>query len=126
MIGLTLALALSGAMPICPTGPRDNCVHDGDTFWFEGEKFRIAVIDTPELNGRCLYERRLAIRARNRLADLMGTAEGFELARHGSDPFGRTLVTVTVNGRDIGQTLMRESLAKRWKRGQPIDWCEGR
>jgi len=30
------------------SAPRITCVVDGDTVWFEGVKYRLAVIDTPE------------------------------------------------------------------------------
>ncbi len=46
-------------------------VVDGDTFWYGGEKIRIADIDTPEVNGRCAYETQLAARATARMAALL-------------------------------------------------------
>ena len=64
-------LLLAAALASAPPGPRGHCVHDGDTVWWEGEKIRIADIDTPELNGACEYERELALRARNRLMQLL-------------------------------------------------------
>ena len=60
-------LLIAAALAVCARGPRDHCVHDGDTVWLDGEKIRIADIDTPELNGECASERKLALRARNRL-----------------------------------------------------------
>jgi len=51
-------LLIAAALAVCAPGPRDNCVHDGDTVWLAGEKIRIADIDTPELNGKCEHERR--------------------------------------------------------------------
>lgn len=66
-----MSVLLAISLALCSTGPRHHCVHDGDTFWHEGEKIRIADIDTPELNGQCPSESRLAIAARNRLADLL-------------------------------------------------------
>ncbi|HEV7435057.1 MAG TPA: hypothetical protein VGO22_09340, partial [Pseudorhizobium sp.] len=35
---------------VCSAGSRWNCVVDGDTFWLQGVKIRIADIDTPELS----------------------------------------------------------------------------
>lgn len=40
----------SARFSICSGSPRTNCVVDGDTFWFRGQKIRIADIDTPELS----------------------------------------------------------------------------
>lgn len=34
------------------TRSRDSYVHDGHTVWIEGEKIRLADIDTPDLNGQ--------------------------------------------------------------------------
>jgi hypothetical protein len=56
----------SATFSICGDGRHVNCVVDGDTFWFQGEKIRIADIDTPAdaaewrqlLAGRRLARRR--------------------------------------------------------------------
>jgi hypothetical protein len=34
----------------CATGTRQACVVDGDTIWLNGQKIRVADIDTPEVN----------------------------------------------------------------------------
>ncbi len=103
-------LLLTVALAVCAPGPRDHCVHDGDTVWWEGEKIRIADIDTPELNGACEYERDLALRARNRLVQLLN-AGAFQIARKGQDRYGRTLATLHRSGRSIGDQLVAERLA---------------
>lgn len=112
------ALALS----ICAPGPRDNCVVDGDTFWIEGEKVRIADIDAPEMKGRCDYETRLAKASRDRLLDLLNSGS-FRLHRGGEDRYGRTLAVVTLNGRSVGDMLVNEGLARTWT-GRREPWCE--
>ena len=33
---------------LCTAAPRETCVVDGDTFWLNGEKVRIADINAPE------------------------------------------------------------------------------
>ena len=116
-----LALLSAMALAVCPPGPRSHCVHDGDTIWLQGEKIRIADIDTPELDGRCPYERQLALQARNRLVELlnMGT---ITLRGQGQDRYGRTLAVVLVDGRSVGMMLVREGLAIRWGAGRP-SWC---
>jgi endonuclease YncB( thermonuclease family) len=65
--------------------------------WLGGEKIRIADLDTPELNGACEYERELALRARNRLVQLLN-AGAFQIARKGQDRYGRILAPCTVRG----------------------------
>lgn len=77
-------------------------------------------IDTPELTGKCASERALAIRSRSRLRELL--VEGFEVHREGKDRFGRTLAIVTVNGRSVGDQLVREGLARTWS-GRREPWC---
>ncbi|WP_234027135.1 thermonuclease family protein [Erythrobacter sp. KY5] len=71
---LLAILAASSPTGICPpSGVRITCVHDGDSFIVERERIRIADIDTPELDGACESERRLAVRARNRLVTLLNS-----------------------------------------------------
>lgn len=108
------------ALAICSPGPRDNCVVDGDTFWINGEKVRIADIDAPEINGKCPYERNLALQARNRLAQLLSPEMG--LHRQGTDRYGRTLAVVTIRGRSVGAQLVADGLAREWA-GRREPWC---
>ncbi|MET0589180.1 MAG: hypothetical protein ABWZ75_11725 [Novosphingobium sp.] len=42
------SILITAAFALCGSGPRINCVVDGDTFWLRGEKVRIADINTPE------------------------------------------------------------------------------
>lgn len=98
----------------------DVSVIDGDTFRLGSETVRIENIDAPELRCRCPEECRLATVARDRLAELL-TAEP-RLDRTGRDRFGRTLARVWVDGRDIGEALVREGLARRWE-GRRRRWC---
>ncbi len=121
MILAALMLALAPpSMPICPPGPRDNCIVDGDTLWWQGERIRIADIDAPEMQGRCPYETQLAIRARDRLAELLGN--GFAIHRGGVDRYQRTLAVVTVDGMSVGEVLVSEGLARPWA-GRREPWC---
>lgn len=113
---ILIALAIAA----CPAPPatRHHCVHDGDTVWWEGEKIRIAEIDTPELNGRCDRERRLARQARTRLIVLVNQSPP-RFERIGTDRYGRTLA----NEPRIAAALIREGLARRWT-GRRQGWCD--
>ena len=115
-------LLAAAAIAICPAPPaqRITCVHDGDTFWWQGEKIRIADIDTPELNGKCAAERQLAIKARGRLVQLLRNG-GFRIERNGKDRYGRTLARLRTAKGTIGEQLVSEGLAKRW--GNRSSWC---
>jgi len=109
------------ALAICPPGPHDNCVVDGDTLWLAGEKIRIADIDAPELHGRCARESALARQARSRLLVLLNSAP-FRIRRIGKDRYGRTLAVILSARGSIGDQLVAEGLAQRW-RGRKARWC---
>ena len=107
-------------------GPiRTTCVVDGDTFWFEGRKIRIADINTPEIaNPGCYYERELGQRAKARLQALLNDG-AFSLERidRDQDRYGRDLRIVTRNGESLGDILVEEGLAEEWQ-GYRRDWCQ--
>jgi len=97
---------------------------DGDTLRCpNGDRIRIADVDTPELRGQCESERALAIRARDRLAVLLREGE-VEYVRVGRDKdrYGRKLRVVVRNGRSIGDQLVAEGLARTWS-GRREPWC---
>lgn len=103
-------------------------VHDGDTLRCDGEKIRIANIDAPELPGSsrcdprqlrggnnpswCDYEAGAASRDALRAFVSRGRVE---IKRLGTDRYGRTLATVTVNEQDAGAYLVSIGLARWWK-----------
>jgi endonuclease YncB( thermonuclease family) len=114
---MILTLSAAAALAICPpSGARVNCVVDGDTLWLDGEKIRIAEIDTPEINGRCAAERALALRARGRLIELLGDGP-VRFKRVGTDKFGRTLATFG----SVSEQMISEGLAHRWPNSR--GWC---
>ncbi|EKF43949.1 nuclease (SNase-like) protein [Nitratireductor indicus C115] len=108
-------------MPICGSGQRVNCVVDGDTIWINREKFRLEGFNAPEMNGSCDRERRLAVQARDELRRALN-GHRFTIERNGQDRYGRTLATIRVEGRDVGQGLIRKGLAHEW-RGFKENWC---
>ena len=83
----------SEAFSICGSGQRITCVVDGDTFWFRGEKIRIADIDTPELSPpRCERERELGLAAKQRLLGILNSGPlSFKTTARDEDRFGRKL-----------------------------------
>lgn len=108
----------------CGTSSRFTCVIDGDTFWYKGDKIRIADIDTPEVsNPKCARELELGERATARLIALLNAGPvSLRPTNTEFDQFGRRLLLVTRNGRSLGDVLVREGLAERWG-GPRIDWC---
>ena len=118
MIGAYLALVL--------------LVTDGDTFRARVEIWpgietvtavRIRGIDTPELRGKCQAEKDKAIAARERLRALLA-AGPVQLFHVEPDKYsGRVDATVTVNGRELGQVLVSEGLARPYAGGTRQGWC---
>ncbi|WP_223385516.1 thermonuclease family protein [Oricola cellulosilytica] len=102
------------AMPVCGSGRRFNCVVDGDTLWVDGEKIRVANIDAPEVRGRCGRESVLAAEATRRLGHLLDR-KPISIRALGSDRFGRTLAVVATPDGDVGEALVRQQLAVRWR-----------
>ena len=114
----------SAQFSLCHSGGGHNCVVDGDTFWLQGEKIRIADIDTPETHpSRCTQEARLGSAATNRLHDLLNDG-GFSLeeTERDTDRYGRKLRIVTRNGQSIGGQMVDEGLA-RWYGSGRRSWC---
>lgn len=108
----------------CFTGGGTNCVVDGDTIWLRGVKIRIADIDAPETHDpRCASEKQLGDRATRRLHELLesGTISLRPIDRD-EDVYGRKLRVVLVNGRSVGDTLIREGLARDYGHGRR-PWC---
>jgi endonuclease YncB( thermonuclease family) len=107
---------------------RVTCVVDGDTFWYQGNKIRIADINAPEVsNPGCAREAELGAEATERLESLLNRGR-FTLRPNGDgtgrdrDRYGRLLRTVTRDGSSVGEELVREGLAEEWK-GYRGNWC---
>lgn len=106
-------------------GPlRRTCVVDGDTFWYRGEKIRIADINTPETGEpECPREADLGQRATVRLTQLLNAGPfTLEPIARSADQYGRSLFVVTRGGSSLGEALVDEGLAERWK-GYRGSWC---
>ncbi|TCM51099.1 nuclease-like protein [Rhizobium sp. PP-F2F-G48] len=108
-------------------GPvRVNCVIDGNTFWFKGEKVRIADIEAPEISEpECPGEKQAGEAARDRLVTLLN-AGSFSMTSgwRDQDRYGRKLRNVVRSERSLGETLVEEGLARRWD-GPRFGWCDG-
>ncbi len=104
---------------------RHTCVVDGDTIWLDGLNLRLEGYDTPEpytdiCGGGA--EVALAHRASARLLDLLN-ANAFSVETGGLDNTGkRTLATIRIGGRDVGDILIAEGLARSWPDGEEF-WC---
>lgn len=121
---IALATLAAAAFSLCAEAPRTTCVVDGDTFWLNGEKVRIADINAPETHqAACPAERALGERAKARLVVLLNTGEfTLEVEGRATDRYGRALRVVRRGGRSLGGQLVSEGLAEPWK-GKRSDWC---
>ncbi|HQS69228.1 MAG: nuclease [Novosphingobium sp. 28-62-57] len=124
---MPLLIALAAAASACVAR-----VTDGDSLRLcSGERVRLSGIDAPELRGsaRCSAASRQRLknsrnpawcdhakgeRARIALEKFMmrGTVR---IERQGLDAYKRTLARVTVNGRDAGEWLISQGLARPWR-----------
>lgn len=116
----------SAQFPLCGSGTRTTCIVDGDTFWYRGEKVRIADINTPETSQpACPREAELGRAATLRLQALLASGP-FTLSPapdgRDKDRYGRLLRTVTRAGRSLGAELVRAGLAETWQ-GRRGNWC---
>jgi micrococcal nuclease len=110
------------------TGCRVGYVYDGDTVELlcgaQRLTARLQGFDTPETKEpRCAAEAALGHAATLRLRALLrGTTP--QIYRHGHDKYGRDLVTLLLDGQNVGETLIAEGLAHRYSGGTRAGWCE--
>lgn len=118
------ALEQSAFFGLCDDGAGGNCVIDGDTFRLDGEKIRVADIDTPETHPpRCVHEASLGSRATLRMQALLNAGPfTLEPAARDEDRYGRKLGVVRRNGESLGDMLVEEGLAREWS-GRREPWC---
>jgi endonuclease YncB( thermonuclease family) len=130
-----LATATPASQPplkMCAPGQANTshktCLVDGDTLWLNGENIRLKDFDTPEPQTQiCGGAREIALahKASARLLQILNTSS-WTIKRFGHERGGkgkRTLATIYVHGRDVGDTLIRERLARRWPDGDEW-WCQ--
>jgi micrococcal nuclease len=103
-------------------------VIDGDTLedMSDNITYRLVNIDTPETGSRarCDGERALGNRATEAARSLIARARQLEFRPTGrQDRYGRTIAFVLIDGRDMGETLIAEGLARPW-RGRREPWCD--
>lgn len=104
-------------------------VVDGDTLRYGALVIRVENIDAPETGGRakCPAERRLGSMAKKRASEILaagGADIAFVPGKRLRDRYGRSLGRVIIAGRDLGETLVAEGLARRWN-GKRRPWCSG-
>lgn len=110
-------------------------VLDGDTFAARvlldeditiTVRVRLADVDTPEINGKCEREIEMALRARDRLAELLPVGSTVDLRDVADDKYlGRIDARVfTSDGRDVSRILINEKLGRPYDGGRRDSWCD--
>jgi micrococcal nuclease len=107
---------------------RQVYVIDGDTIALARERIRLLAIDAPETrDARCERERVAGYEAR--VVDLLRFGRSVDIHRNGHDQYGRTLAHIVIDGRDLGEQLVREKLALPYRSGAEANsarvarWC---
>lgn len=128
LIVLGVALVLIGGTLIFLglTQPSSKItVIDGDTVKMHDQRFRLLGFDTPEMRARCAKEHTKARKATARLKALINNSHDVVLLPSGNyDRYGRGLAKLTIDGRNVGDTLISEQLARPYRGGYRKSWCD--
>jgi Staphylococcal nuclease homologue len=90
---------------------------DGDTLKINGVTVRIVEIDTPETyKSRCEHELELGLKAKERLRQMLDSGP-VRFEPTGTDRYRRTLARVFVGDVNVGETLIKEGHALRYRAG---------
>jgi endonuclease YncB( thermonuclease family) len=108
-------------------------VYDGDTFRVNidslppivGKNIPIRVngVDTPEIRGKCLYEKNLALKARDFVRAKLSNAKEIKLTNLQRGKYFRMVANVLVDGVNLERELLDNELAYRYDGGKKLSWC---
>ena len=109
-------------------------VYDGDTFRVDIDSLspivgknipvRLEGVDTPEINGKCQYEKDLAIEARDFVRDKLSKAKEIKLNEIQRGKYFRVVAKVFIDGVSLEKELLDKDLAYKYKGGKKINWCK--
>ena len=108
-------------------------VYDGDTFRVNidslppivGKNIPIRVngVDTPEIRGKCQYEKNLALEARDFVRAKLANAKEIKLTNLQRGKYFRVVANVVVDGVSLEQELLDNELAYEYSGGKKLNWC---
>jgi len=109
-------------------------VYDGDTFRVDiaslppivGKNIAIRVsgVDTPEIRGKCQYEKNLALKARDFVRARLANAKEIKLTNLQRGKYFRVVANVLVDGVSLEQELLDNKLAYEYSGGKKLSWCK--
>lgn len=103
---------------------------DGDSGRISGRDFRLHGVDAPEgrpQRAQCAQERALSGGARDAARDLTRGKTVRISRKYENDSYGRQVVDLSANGRDVASQLIGAGKLKRWNFDggeQKPDWCK--
>ena len=108
-------------------------VYDGDTFRVNidslppivGKNIRIRLngLDTPEIQGKCQYEKDLALKARDFVRNKLANAKEIKLTKLQRGKYFRVVADVMIDGVSLEQELLENKLAYKYTGGKKSSWC---
>ena len=108
-------------------------VYDGDTFRVNIDSLpplvgknipiRLEGVDTPEIQGKCQYEKDLAIKARDFVRSKLDNAKEIMLNNLKRGKYFRIVADVTVDGVSLEKELLENELAYKYSGGKKSSWC---
>jgi endonuclease YncB( thermonuclease family) len=108
-------------------------VYDGDTFRVnigslppivgKNIPIRLEGVDTPEIQGKCQYEKDLAIKARDFVRSKLDNAKEIMLNNLKRGKYFRIVADVTVDGVSLEKELLENELAYKYSGGKKSSWC---
>ena len=134
-----IAGLLLGSMEsvVCAESVVVKYIVDGDTFvgdvisgktTIKSVSVRLRNVDTPEIHGECDSEIAMAMRAKQRLSELIPVGSTFEIKNIKNDKYaGRIDANVfDARGRDVGQVLVHEKMGRAYSGGKRQSWCNNK
>ena len=109
-------------------------VYDGDTFRVDIDSLppivgknipiRLNGVDTPEIRGKCQYEKDLAIKARDFVRNKLANAKEIRLTKLQRGKYFRVVADVMFDGVSLEQELLDNALAYKYTGGKKSSWCD--
>lgn len=131
MVAAAIALAFQIgpqlAAPLFAETIRSGAIYmiDGDTADIGGKRYRLVGYDTPETyQAQCDFEKAWGNQATARARELVAGAGAVDLViLPGEDRYGRGLARIFISGRELGDILISENLARPYDGGHRARWC---